>query len=203
MQGPRGNYVIKGLQVHLSSSNMPYSSGVNEQFEIVDLFTSEESDFYGPFNSLLFELFPTSEHYQISPQFKRLHGSLDYTIQFIIRRRRVPVFFVEVKTFRSLKELSARMSADKQMRESYLDFASGNISTPTLYGLSAFGPQFSVYTYDPASGYLVPREIPRDLRYINDVAPKDRWAYNLLEEAGEAKLREIVAHVKAMADALV
>jgi hypothetical protein len=135
---------------------MPYSSGVNVQFEIVDLLTSEESDFYGPFNSLLFELFPTSEHYQISPQFKHPHGSLDFTIQFTIRRRRVPLFFVEIKTFRSLKELSARASADKQMREGYREFASSNISTPTLYGLSAFGPQFSVYTYDPASGYLAP-----------------------------------------------
>jgi len=145
--------ISKGLQLccsNLLSSNMPYSSGVNKQFEIVDLL-SEESDFYGPFNSLLFELFPTTEHYHISPQFKRFDGSLDFTIQFIISRRRVPVFFVEIKSYRSLKELSARASADKQMREGFREFASGNISTPTLYGLSAFGPQFSVYTYDPAS----------------------------------------------------
>jgi len=182
---------------------MPYSADVTEQFEIVDLFTSEESDFYGPFNTLLFELFPANEHYQIAPRFKRVHGSLDCSIQFIIRRRRVPIFFVEIKTFRSLKELSARASADRQMRDRYLEFASGSISIPTLYGLSAFGPQFSVYTYDPASKNLTPHEIPHDPRRLNDEAPEDRWAYNLLEEAGEAKLREIVAHVKAMAAALV
>ncbi len=49
------------------SSIMTWSDGVVEQFEIVDLYTTEESDFYGPFNSLLFELFPSSEHYQVSP----------------------------------------------------------------------------------------------------------------------------------------
>jgi len=182
---------------------MPYSADVTEQFEILDLFTSEESDFYGPFNSLLFELFPTNEHYQIAPQFKRLHESLDFTIQFIIRCRRVPVFFIDIRTFRSLKELSARASADRQMRDRYLEFASGSISTPILYGLSAFGPQFSVYTYDPASTNLTPHEISRDPHRLNDVAPEDQWAYNLLEEAGEAKLREIVGNVKSMVAVVV
>jgi len=182
---------------------MPYSVKVIRQFEIVDLFTSEESDFYGPFNALLFELFPTEEDYQVAPQFKRHHGSPDPTVQFIVRRRRVPIFFIEIKTFRSLKELSARASADGQMRDRYREFASGSISIPTLYGLSAFGPQFSVYAYNPASRSLTPPKIYPDPYIINDEAPEDRWAYNLLEEAGEAKLREIVGHVKAMAVALV
>ncbi|KIK02507.1 hypothetical protein K443DRAFT_677585 [Laccaria amethystina LaAM-08-1] len=166
---------------------MPYSSGVNEQFEIVDLFTSEESDFLMGHSTPFFSNYSPPASTTRSPQFKALHGSLDFTIQFTIHRRRVPLFFVKIKTFRSLKQLSARASADKQMREGYREFASSNISTPTLYGLSAFGPQFSVYTYDPASGYLAPPEIPHDLRYLNDVAPKDRWAYNLLEEAGRRR----------------
>ncbi|KAG6904536.1 hypothetical protein DXG01_009196, partial [Tephrocybe rancida] len=96
---------------------MPWSEGVVEQFEIVDLYTTEESDFYGPFNSLLVELFPSSEHYQVSPRFKRIDGSLDFTVRFIVHRRRVPVFFLEVKTFRSFTLLSARGSADDQMRQ--------------------------------------------------------------------------------------
>ena len=183
---------------------MPYSANVAKQFEMVDPFTPEESDFYGPFNSLLLELFPTNEDYQITPQFKQLEGSLDFTIQFIIRHRRVPVFFVEVEALQSLKKPSARASADRQMRDSYRKFASGSISTPTLYGLSAFGPKFAIYTYYPASRILTPLpEILLDPHFLNDEAPEDRWAYNLLEEAGEAKLREIVGHVKAMAAALV
>lgn len=42
---------------------MPWSEGVVEQFEVVDLYTTEESDFYGSSNSLLVELFPGAEHY--------------------------------------------------------------------------------------------------------------------------------------------
>ena len=126
------------------SSNMAWSDGVVEQFEIVDLYTTEESDFkfYGPFNSLLSELFPISEHYMVSPQFKRVDGSLDFTVRFIVRRRRVPVFFIEVKTLRSLKELSTRGGADDQIRQRFREFASG-VSTPTLYGLSALALSFA------------------------------------------------------------
>jgi hypothetical protein len=68
----------------LFPSNMPWSESVIEQFGIVDLYTTEESDFYGPINSLLVELFPSSEHYQVSPQFKRIDGSVDFTVQFIV-----------------------------------------------------------------------------------------------------------------------
>src|SRR6266704_2452442 len=107
---------------------MPWSDGVVEQFEIL-LYTTEESDFYGSVTSLLIELFPSSEHYQVSPKFKRVDGSLDFTAQFIVRRRHILVFFIEVKTFRSLKELSARGSADGPMRQTFREFASGTIST--------------------------------------------------------------------------
>ena len=177
---------------------MPWSEGVIEQFEIVDLYTTEESDFYGPFNSLLVELFPSSEHYQVSPQFKRIDGSLDFTVQFIDHRRRIPVFFLEVKAFRSLTLLSARGSADDQMRQKFREFASRTIPTATLYGLSAFGPQFCVYAFEPATRSIDPPAIARDLVVVNDIAPEARWAYNLLEPAGEAKFREVVNVVKGM-----
>jgi hypothetical protein len=89
--------VSTNLAFLFPSSNMPWPEGVIEQFEIVDLDTTEESDFYGPFNSLLVELFPSSEHYQVSPQFKcRIDGSLDFTNQFTVHRCRIPVFFLEV-----------------------------------------------------------------------------------------------------------
>ncbi|KAF8801965.1 hypothetical protein BYT27DRAFT_7261619 [Phlegmacium glaucopus] len=152
---------------------MPWSEGVVEQFEIVDLYTTDESELYGPFNSLLVELFPSSEHYQVSPQFKRINGSLDFTVQFIVHRRRIPILFLEVETFRSLMLLSARGSADDQMRQRFRELASATRS-------------------------IDPPAIARDLVMVNDIAPEARWAYNLLELAGEAKFREVVNAVKGM-----
>ncbi len=68
------------------------------------------------------------------------------------------------------------------MRQRVREFASGTISTPTLYGLSAFGPQFCVYAYNYART-LDPPAIARD-PVVNDTAPEAQWAYNLLEEKG-------------------
>ena len=121
---------------------MPWSDAVLEQFFLVDRFTTEDSDWYGPFNTLLFELFPPSEHYQITPQYKRVKGSQDFTVYYIIRKRRVPVFFLELKTYASLSNPSARAQADDQMRDHFREFLSGSIPTPKLIGISSFGSQF-------------------------------------------------------------
>lgn len=178
---------------------MPWSEAIIEQFAIVDFDTTEESDFYGPFNSLLVEIFPSSEHYQVSPQPKRnSDGSLDLAVQFIVYRRRIPVFFLDVKAFRSLTLSSTRAGADDQMRQMIREFASGTIPTAILYGLSAFGPQFCVYAFDADTRNIDPPGIARDLTVVNDIAPEARWAYNLFEPAGEAKFREVVNTVKTM-----
>ncbi|KAF9471552.1 hypothetical protein BDN70DRAFT_938861 [Pholiota conissans] len=146
-----------------------------KQSEMVDLDTTEESEFY------------------VSPHV----GSLDFTINFIVHHRRIPVF-LEVETFRSLTLLSARESADDQMRQSFREFASATIPTPILYGLSAFGPRFCVYAFDSATQRIDPPTIARDLVIVNNIAPAARWAHNLLEPAGEAKFREVVNAVMGM-----
>ncbi|KAG5639724.1 hypothetical protein H0H81_000004 [Sphagnurus paluster] len=181
---------------------MPWSEGVFEQFDIVDPHTTEESDFYGPFNTLLAELFPSSEHYQISPKLRPIGRLLDFTVDFVACHRRTPVFVLEVKTLRSLTQLSTRGSADEQMRQMFRELASGPILIPTLYGVSAFGPQFCVYALESATGTISPPAITRDLNAANDAAPEAQWAYNLLEPAGEEKLREVVCVIKEIAAGL-
>ncbi|KAF8340596.1 uncharacterized protein EI90DRAFT_3036117 [Cantharellus anzutake] len=81
------------------------------------------------------------------------------------------------------------------MREGFLDFTS-NIPIPTLYGLSALGTRFCVYKYTVADRSVIPPRIPPG------VAPKERWDFDLLEAEGEARLKGIVTHIKAMVAAL-
>ncbi|KAH7907697.1 hypothetical protein BJ138DRAFT_455909 [Hygrophoropsis aurantiaca] len=180
-------------------SDMPWSDSIIEQFGLVDLSTAEESDFYGPYNTLLFDLFPAAEHFQISPQFKRITGSMDFTALYIVYKRKVPVFFVEIKTYVSLEKLTSRSEADDQMRQMFIDFTSGHIPIPKLFGISAMGPVFSVYELTTENKQLLPLRIDPDVRYLIDTAPKQQWNYNLMEPDGEARLREIVAEVKEMA----
>ena len=107
-------------------------------------------------------------------------GSLDFTIQFIVHRRYIPVFFLQVKTFCLLMLLSAHDSADVQMPQKFCEFAlrTGTIRTATLYGLSVFGPQFCVYMFESATRSTDPPAIAGDLVVVNNIAHEARWVYN-------------------------
>ncbi|EDR05009.1 uncharacterized protein LACBIDRAFT_303720 [Laccaria bicolor S238N-H82] len=49
---------------------MPWIDTILEQFESVTRFTTDESEYYGPYNTLLTDLFPHTEHYEVMPQYK-------------------------------------------------------------------------------------------------------------------------------------
>lgn len=175
---------------------MPWPEFITSQFELVNKFTTEESDYYGPFNALLNQLFPASEYYQIAPQFKRVAGSINFTIIYLIARRKVPVLFIELKTHVAYDTDSK--AADDQMRDRVLDFTAGSIPISKLYGLSALGTRFCVYEYTVANRSLTPTRIVPHPELATDTASKERWNLDILEPQGEARLKEVVGHIKAM-----
>lgn len=184
---------------------MPWPEFVVRQFELVNInqYTADE-DYYGPFNTLLTTVFPPADDYQISPQHKRITGSInmDSSLIYIIKKRKVPVLFIEIKTHTAFDRASLRKEADDRMRDRFLDFASGNIAIPKLYSISALGTRFSVYEYTSGTRSLTPPRIPPDLSIVNDTAPQGRWNYDIMELEGEARFMEIVAEIKEMAGEL-
>ena len=66
---------------------------------------------------------------------------------------------------------------------------------PTLYAVSAMGTKICFYS-KPRDGLLTPRRIPPDPDLILDVAPIERWAYDILEEDGIQKFQAVVEEVK-------
>ena len=181
---------------------MPWPDFVTTQFSLVNRFTTDDSEYYGPFNTLLTALFPPSEDFQVAPQFKRIKGSMDITIVFIIMKRKVPVFFLEVKTHLALDHAPSRKEADNQMRDMFLYFSSGSFPLPKLYGISALGTCFSVYEYHPDTRRLTPRRIIPDPDVVSDTAPQERWNHDVMTPEGEAKFKQIVGEIKEMAAAL-
>jgi hypothetical protein len=145
-------------------------------------------------------VFPHVEHYQAAPQFKGpvTPGSFDSTVIYIVMKRKVPVLFIEVKPYIHLKRDGTRGEADNQMRRRFRDLVSGSLPLPKLYGISAMGTCFSVYEYTKETRVLSPSLIAPDPNIVNDVAPEERWNYELLEAAGEEKFRAMV--IKAMAE---
>jgi hypothetical protein len=72
--------------------DMPWGATILEQFELVNCYTTDESEYYGPYITLLTDLFPHIEPYQVVPQFKGpvTPGWVDFTVIYIIMKRKYP-----------------------------------------------------------------------------------------------------------------
>ena len=179
---------------------MPWPVHVVEQFDTVTpLGEVDETEYYGPYNGLLLELFPGPQHFMIVPQYKRptYPQSIDFTTIFIVQCHKHPVFFIEIKPSGHIKTISDRSAADQQMRERF-DALTGQLTIATLYGVSALGTKLCVYTYDSQAETLEPEGIERDTRRVNDRAPAARWDLDIMTQEGEQQLREVVTHIKTM-----
>jgi len=143
---------------------MTWADTIREQFDLVDRFTTDETEYYGPYNTLLTDIFPHAEHFQIVPQYKGpiTPGSIDFTTIYIVHKRKCPLFFIEIKPFPHLDDISTREKADQQMRDQFITIIGRNLVIPKLYGISAMGTRFSVYMYNKETNVLLPPSIARD-----------------------------------------
>ncbi|KAN0121355.1 hypothetical protein V8E52_003251 [Russula decolorans] len=64
---------------------MPWPDYVTTQFNLVNPCTTDESEYYGSFNTLLTSLFPPTENFQVAPQFIRTRDPIDFTVIFIAK----------------------------------------------------------------------------------------------------------------------
>jgi hypothetical protein len=99
---------------------MPWPDFVTTQFDVVNRSTTNESEYYGPFNTLLITLFPPTENFEVAFQFKHIKRHLQRTIIFTVIKRKVPVFFLEVKAYVALNHPSLRKEADDQLESNAL-----------------------------------------------------------------------------------
>lgn len=161
---------------------MPWDEYILEQFEsALPEGEYDESEYYGPYNSLLNDLFLKEEHYMVVPLFKRPTqlASVDFTTIFLVRQLKHPVFFVEIKPTGHIHYGSPRALADKQMRERFEDLGD-RIEIPVLHGVSAIGGRLCFYKYTKATGNLEPELVPSGTRRLIDTAAMNRWDVDIL-----------------------
>ena len=166
--------------------------------------TTSEKPFYGFWNRLLNTLFPPDTIFEIVPQFPAViaHEAVNFVILFLIYINSTPVFVIEVKPPSDFCFISKRQEADLQLWKCFLDI-SPDMKIPILHGVSAFDTKIAFYTYDRQTGCLEPGSIATNLHTLIDTAPKEWWQYDILEQEGADKFREIVAAVKQMCENVV
>ena len=153
---------------------MPWPEFIAFQFELINQFTTDESEYYRLFNALLNKLFPAPEYYQVAPQFKCIIGSINFTVIYLITRQKIPVLFIKVKPYVAYDSDSSHKRAYDQMHKRVLDFTAGSISIPILYRISALGMRFCIYEYTPASHSLILLHIVPDPQFVTNTVPKER-----------------------------
>ena len=168
-------------------------------------FANDESAYYGPYTRLLYHLFGGIEGpFEITPQYhipQAPRNAIDVVAMFTVEFNKHPVFFIEVKPPSSFHFDSKRKQADEQMRDRFRDLRP-NIVTPRLPAISAFGTRVAFYEYIPATRGVTPPAIAADPMFLEDIAPADRWNYDLLEADGIARMRQVAQDVRAMCQAL-
>ena len=66
---------------------------------------------------------------------------------------------------------------------------------PILYAISAMGAKLCFYS-QPRNGQLTPRRILSDSEVTVDVAPRERWNYDILKEDGVQRFQAVVEEIK-------
>ena len=73
----------------------------------------------------------------------------------------------------------------------------GSCPLPKLHAISALGTRLCLYHMDTAdpNAEILPLAILRHPTRVNDYSPAERWGYDIMEERGETKLREVFREV--------
>lgn len=109
--------------------------------------------------------------------------AIGVVVLFTLELVQHPVLFIEVKAPASFALDSQRKQPDDQMRDRFRDLRH-NLVMPRLPGISPFGTRMAFYEYIAATNTLTPPAILPDPVSLNDVAPAERWSYDILEANG-------------------
>lgn len=121
----------------------------------------------------------------------------DFAFFLLVYIETSPVFLIQIKQPADFRFSSKRQEADVQMRRGFLDCVD-ELQIPVLHGVSVFGTKMAFYRLNKTSHVLEPRKIVPDRDRLTDIAPKDWWCWDILEDEGAEKFRAVVDDVKVM-----
>ncbi|KAJ7776984.1 hypothetical protein DFH07DRAFT_1056609 [Mycena maculata] len=155
---------------------------------------AQDTEFYGPYNKLLYHLFPADTNFVVSPGVYPPRNT-DPAVEFTVFYNHMPVLLLQIKPPDHLRWASAREQADTENRRRLRDLVP-LCPLPKLYALSAFGTKLRFYA--AANEGIDPPASPLDARnFVADTIPASRWNSDILEEEGANLLKQTVAEIIA------
>src|SRR5882724_12665829 len=179
---------------------MSWPQSIIDQFNAIDPNTTVESEWYGPYNTLLVHIFKYEGGFSVHPQYSLFESweSIDFTTIYIVERKCHPVFILEIKPHPNIVDKSRCNGADWEIHEHFDKLADGLV-IPQLHAVSLMGMTFATYILENATSLVMPQQnISSNKDIIRDLAPRSWWQYEILEATRRVKFLEIVEDVKAM-----
>jgi len=172
---------------------------IKSSFVCINL-EADDARYYRPWNSVLNHAFPIKDGYEIAPQFPVSSVGVDTInspVILTVFKNEATIFFVEVKAPKYLGQIYARTAADDQIRKRFTQL---HHSSPSkLRGVSAFGTSLCFYELDKITGKITPEPTEEySCSYGRDLAPKDRWDLDLLDQVGYDTFTAAVEAAKAI-----
>jgi len=194
---------------------MPWPDKTVRSFQKVPVNPSA-ADFRGPFNKLLYTLFPADTDYTITwHHTPNSREATNFVLLHEVLLEDKPVFVLELKPPQDLRYPSTRGDADRQIRRrlhdlqswSLLNFffflgialtAFNNIAEcplPVLHGVSAIGTRLCFYKKF-LDWPIEPPFIPAHPDLQTNGAPQERWDCDILDDEGERRFLSMVEEIK-------
>lgn len=202
---------------------MPWTSKILRQFRQIP-YNPSEADFRGPYNKLLYSLFPGDTDYTVFPRYEP--GSYESpTARFLfdILYDDKPVFILEHRAPQYFQCGSERDDADLKLRQriEYLRRKSSSIfgaywqyqlpSTPiaecplpVFHAVSAFGTRLCFYRMHHDQEIQPPFICDSEsatLR-VTGLVPQNGWDCDILKEEGEKRFKSTIEEIKQACAAL-
>ena len=179
----------------------PWDKKLRSEFDDVPSNATDESLWYGPWDTALHRLFKDHDGFQIAPQhLKSGHrGEPEWSVWYLIKSGVIPVCIVEVKPYFHLKRPKKHIDAYTQVANRLQELITDDPAITKLYGISVIGERFLIMTMDTRTASITLGLQP--LGPQNDyaeVAPTILWRNQVLKRAGFRRLTEMVENIKLL-----
>ena len=181
-------------------ATLPWDAKLQSKFEDVPKNATDESLWYGPWDTILHRLFRDNEGFQIVLQHLKMghRGEPEWSVFYLVKAGSIPVCVIKVKPLWHLKRPQRCIDVYNQVLDCLKEFVLDCPPIPTLYRLSMVGDRFLIMTMLNLTGICSPALKDGPGVPLPEVAPGPWWCNQAMKRSGYRRLVRMVTKIKEL-----